>query len=349
MRSLLHTPPGPVYNGKVTRASRANQKAWQDLFIQHWWAWVILRDIGGHELEYHHPDTAKFGHLTSLVAKILIYGNPDDKEFWQKNVSFLFEDLEKLAEEFSLPSSGLHPFYTLVLPSPIPESPASQLGVKHNATITTLRLNIAVDPKYDTAKIWDTEHPAAMSCLLPRLRETTIMVTRAKRKATLGERESPVELASGPECANRPHVDDTTPIAAAVEDDGKPAAKHLFSASSSGVPDVNQFVSSQAVAGNSAESSLNFGVHSQGVLTSFDHRNKTILERPAYKGNKRLIRKRLAKLATSQTASVDMTKTDAIREQPKRQVLGSFAVRRCQHPGQAMVPSQYGFEAFRDY
>lgn len=107
-----------------------------------------------------------------------------------------------------------------------------------------------------------------------------------------------------------------------LTEDGARAAKRVFSMDTGdAVPNVGQFPSSQATAGNSQEAQLNFGVHRKGVLVAFDHRNKTTLEGKAkFTGRKTKIMRKLARLRNrknvTETQVKRQRKVNAIENQP---------------------------------
>ncbi|KAJ4307520.1 hypothetical protein N0V84_012674 [Fusarium piperis] len=52
------------------------------------YSWVVLRDLFGHDFDYHDQRARRLGHLFSIIAKIISHCT-EDKDFWIQNTPFL--------------------------------------------------------------------------------------------------------------------------------------------------------------------------------------------------------------------------------------------------------------------
>ncbi|CZR36035.1 uncharacterized protein FPRO_03705 [Fusarium proliferatum ET1] len=76
--------------------------SWHQPFNRY--AWVVERDVIGHNIEYHSNDMIGLGHVFSIVAKLLL-DNPQDEiqDWWTENVDWIVDGCRELASTFGSP------------------------------------------------------------------------------------------------------------------------------------------------------------------------------------------------------------------------------------------------------
>ncbi|KAF0642328.1 hypothetical protein FPSE5266_20128 [Fusarium pseudograminearum] len=66
------------------------------------YTWVVEMDSQGYDMAYHSKDTARLGHMFSVVAKLLL-GGDEDKDFWTANADVLVETCRSMMEPWESP------------------------------------------------------------------------------------------------------------------------------------------------------------------------------------------------------------------------------------------------------
>ncbi|KAF4503723.1 hypothetical protein FAGAP_1 [Fusarium agapanthi] len=76
--------------------------SWQQPFNRY--AWVVERDVSGHDMEYHSNDMIGLGHVFSVVAKLLL-DNPKNQiqDWWTENVDWIVDGCRELTSTFDSP------------------------------------------------------------------------------------------------------------------------------------------------------------------------------------------------------------------------------------------------------
>ncbi|KLO85638.1 permease-unknown function [Fusarium fujikuroi] len=73
--------------------------SWHQPFNRY--AWVVERDVSGHDMEYHSNDMIGLGHVFSVVAKLLL-DNPKTQiqDWWTENVEWIVDGCRELTSTF---------------------------------------------------------------------------------------------------------------------------------------------------------------------------------------------------------------------------------------------------------
>ncbi|KLP19566.1 uncharacterized protein LW94_14915 [Fusarium fujikuroi] len=76
--------------------------SWHQPFNRY--AWVVERDVSGHDMEYHSNDMIGLGHVFSVVAKLLL-DNPktEIQDWWTENVEWIVDGCRELTSTFESP------------------------------------------------------------------------------------------------------------------------------------------------------------------------------------------------------------------------------------------------------
>ncbi|KAF5547475.1 snf2 family helicase [Fusarium mexicanum] len=76
--------------------------SWHQPFNRY--AWVVERDVSGHDMEYHSDDIIGLGHVFSVVAKLLLHDpKSQTQDWWTENVDWIVDGCRELTSTFDSP------------------------------------------------------------------------------------------------------------------------------------------------------------------------------------------------------------------------------------------------------